>query len=138
VKLPRRGRRRAQERFDRLTAGEAVEVTCHLRRTSSRGWGPWIPGSLSLPASGTPQFVVADPLKRSLVSGRAGGSGPVPVESPGVLTRRAIRFRHEAFYGPEGDVIVLTTERHVSEIATEPAETDLIAQRLRSLGFDKI
>jgi len=108
-------------------------VTCHLRRTSSRGWGPWIPGSLSLPASGTPQFVVADPVKRSLVSGRAGGSGPVPVESPGVLTRRAIRFRGEAFYGPEGDVIVLTTERHVSEIATESTETDLIAQRLRSL-----
>ena len=35
-------------------------------------------------------------------------------------------------------MIVLTTERHVSEIATEPAETDLIAQRLRSLGFDRI
>jgi hypothetical protein len=114
-----------------------VDVVCHLRRTSSRGWGPWIHGELSLPASGTPQFVVADPLKRSLVSGRAGGSGPVPVEGPGALTTRRVRFKGEAFYGLDGDVIVLTTERHVSEIATEPAETDLVATRLRALGFDQ-
>ena len=112
-------------------------MSCHLRRTSSRGWGPWIPGALTLPASGTAQFVVADPLKRSLVSGRAGGSGPVPVEGPGKLTTRAVRFRGEAFYGLDGDVIVLTTERHVSELATEPAESDLIADRLRALGFDQ-
>ena len=111
-------------------------MTCHLRRTSSRGWGPWIPGELTLPASGIPQFVVADPLKRSLVSGRAGGSGPVPVEGPGTLATRVVRFRGEAFFGLDGDVIVLTTERHVSEIATEPSETDLIATRLKALGFD--
>jgi hypothetical protein len=113
-------------------------VSCHLRRTSSRGWGPWVPGELSLPASGTPQFVVADPPQRSLVSGRAGGSGPVPVEGPGNLSTRAIRFRHEAFYGPDGYMIVLTTERHVSELATEAVESDLIAQRLRTLGFDRL
>ena len=32
-------------------------------------------------------------------------------------------------------MIVLTTERHVSELATEPNDTDLIATRLRALGF---
>jgi hypothetical protein len=96
-----------------------------------------VEGELVLPASDPPSFVAGDPLQRSLVSGRAGGSGPVPVEGPGTLTTRAVRFRGEAFYGLDGDVIVLTTERHVSEIATEPPETDLIAARLRSLGFDR-
>jgi hypothetical protein len=137
VKLPRRGRRRSQLRHDQLAAGEAVEVPCHIRRTSSRGWGPWIAGQLTLPASGAAAFVADDPLKRSLVSGRAGGSGPVPVEGPGSLATRAVRFRGEAFYGIDGDMIVLTTERNVTELATEPPETDLIADRLRALGFDQ-
>jgi hypothetical protein len=134
--LPRRGRRRAQQRHDKLAAGEAVDVPCHIRRTSSRGWGPWVVGELALPAEGAASFVAADPLKRSLVSGRAGGSGPVPVEGPGALARRPVRFRGEAFYGIDGEVIVATTERHVTELATEPADTDLIATRLRALGFD--
>jgi hypothetical protein len=142
MKLPRRGRRRQQERHDLLAAGQAVEISCHLRRTSSRGWGPWVPGDLLLPspdsASGRPHFTVADPMKRALVSGRAGGSGPVPVEGPGALVTRPVRFRGEAYYGLDADVIVLTTERHVSEIATDPSETDLVAQRLRSLGFSRI
>jgi hypothetical protein len=137
VRLPRRGRRRAQQRHDKLAAGEAVEVPCHIRRTSSRGWGPWVVGELALPADGAPSFVAEDPLKRSLVSGRAGGSGPVPVEGPGAVARRPVRFRGEAFYGIDGEVIVLTTERNVTEIATEPDDTDLIATRLRSLGFDQ-
>jgi hypothetical protein len=136
VKLPGRGRRRAQQRHEQLAAGEAVEVPCHIRRTSSRGWGPWVEGQLVLPASDSPSFVAGDPLKRSLVSGRAGGSGPVPVEGPGAVTTRPVRFRGEAFYGIDGDVIVLTTERHVSELATEPYDTELITDRLRALGFD--
>jgi hypothetical protein len=94
-------------------------------------------GELALPAADPPSFVPEDPLKRSLVSGRAGGSGPVPVEGPGALSRRPVRFRGEAFYGIDGEVIVLTTERHVTEVATEPADTDLIATRLRTLGFDQ-
>ena len=117
-------------------------MVCHLRRTSSRGWGPWVPGELSLPSPGSgtahPQFTVADPMKRALVSGRAGGTGPVPVEGPGSLATRAVRFKGEAYYGLDADVIVLTTERHTSEIATDPSETDLVAQRLRSLGFSRI
>jgi hypothetical protein len=92
-------------------------------------------GELALPSEGAASFVAADPLKRSLVSGRAGGSGPVPVEGPGALARRPVRFRGEAFYGIDGEVIVLTTERQVTELATEPADTDLIATRLRALGF---
>jgi hypothetical protein len=92
-------------------------------------------GELVLPASDAASFVAADPLKRSLVSGRAGGTGPVPVEGPGALAMRPVRFRGEAFYGLDGDVIVLTTERHVSELATEPDDTELIAARLRELGF---
>ena len=110
-------------------------MPCHIRRTSSRGWGPWVAGGLVLPAQGASSFVPDDPLKRSLVSGRAGGSGPVPVDGPGALSRRAVRFRGEAFYGIDGEVIVLTTERNVSELATEPTDTDLIATRLRHLGF---
>jgi hypothetical protein len=101
-----------------------------------------VPGELSLPApgaaAGQPQFTAADPLKRALVSGRAGGTGPVPIDGPGALATRAVRFRGEAFYGLDADVIVLTTERHVSEIATDPEETDLVAQRLRSIGFSRI
>jgi hypothetical protein len=137
VKLPRRGRRRVQQRQEQLAAGEAVEVPCHLRRTSSRGWGPWVEGQLVLPApdEGSPSFVANDPLKRSLVSGRAGGTGPVPVDGPGTLATRAVRFKGEAFYGIDADVVVLTTERYLSEIATEPAETELVAERLRHLGF---
>ncbi|MBV9953437.1 MAG: hypothetical protein JO291_15895 [Acidimicrobiia bacterium] len=132
-----RGRRRVQERHDKLAAGEAVDVPCQIRRTSSRGWGPWVVGELALPATGPASFVAADPLKRSLVSGRAGGSGPVPVEGPGALARRAVRFRGEAFYGIDGEVIVLTTERNVTELATEPDDTELIATRLSALGFDQ-
>ena len=112
-------------------------MPCHIRRTSSRGWGPWIAGSLALPATGAATFVAEDPLKRSLVSGRAGGTGPVPVDGPGSLATRPVRFRGEAFYGIDGDVIVLTTERNVTELATEPAETELITTRLRALGFDR-
>ncbi len=144
MKVPGRGRHAVRSRHERLVAGMSVELPCRLRRTSARGWSPWVEGALELPARDATgeqaRFVAAVPAKASLISGRAGRTGPYVLRGPVRLTRRAVRFKTEAFYGEDAAVIVLTgdpdTKDSVSttEIALAPEDTDAVIDRLIALG----
>ena len=43
-------RRRERARRSRLAAGQSVALLGRMRRTTTRGWGPWTDGSLLLGA----------------------------------------------------------------------------------------
>ena len=52
---------------------------------------------------------------------------------------RPVRFRTEAFWGMEADIVVLTSERGTTELAVPQDLTDLVATRLRELfGLDDV
>ena len=56
-------RRERPDRQRRLDAGEPVELAARIRRTTTRGWGPWTDGALLLAArtGGKSRWRVADP-----------------------------------------------------------------------------
>ncbi len=43
---------------------------------------------------------------------------------------RPARFREEAFYGPDTDIVVVTAERSVTEFCVPPEEVDEVSDRL--------
>ena len=145
MKVPGRGRRAERGRHELLAAGDAVELPCRVRRTSARGWSPWIVGILQLPTAGdlggTTSFVADVPAQASLISGRAGRTGPLVLRGPVRLIRRRVRFKTEAFYGMDGLVIVLTGDPDLkdsttaTEIALPIEVTDQVVERLTSLGI---
>ena len=144
MKVPGRGRRAERSRHEQLAAGDAVELPTRLRRTSARGWSPWITGLLRLPAVGShgahATFVADIPAQASLVSGRAGRTGPLVLRGPVQLSRRRVRFKTEAFHGLDALLIVLTGDPDLKEAttATEIAlpldEVDPVIDRLIALG----
>ncbi|HEU5153044.1 MAG TPA: hypothetical protein VFU19_21300 [Iamia sp.] len=136
-KSPRiRGRRAKRElavRRTRLAAGEPVALPCKARRTTPRGWAAWVDGRLRLPsaAGGEASFVVDDPSEVALVTRQ--GQAPVTFEPPHEVTVRPVRYKTEAFHGSDAEIIVVTTERRVVEIALPPAEVEDVARRLAQL-----
>jgi hypothetical protein len=129
----RRGRREAAARLELLSAGEAVDLPCLLRRTTSRGWGEWTEGRIRLPGPTTtaaPDFVADDPTEVALVTRR--GEAPVVLEPPLDVTVRPVRYRAEAFHGAESEILVVTSPRRVVEIALPTTEVELVGRRLAS------
>jgi len=138
-KSPRfRGRRAKREiavRRQRLDAGEPVALPCKARRTTSRGWAAWVDGRLRLPADGDrvgeASFVVDDPTEVALVTRQ--GQTPVTFEPPHEVTVRPVRYKTEAFHGSDAEIIVVTSERRVVELALPAGEVEPVARRLAAL-----
>ena len=125
--------------------GDAVELPGRVRRTSARGWSPWIVGVLKLPTQGdvggTVSFVADVPAQASLIFGRAGRTGPLVLRGPVRLSQRRVRFKTEAFYGMDAMVLVLTGDPDLkdsttaTEIALPADEVGAVVSRLQSLGI---
>lgn len=137
-KSPRlRGRRAKRElavRRQRLAAGEPVALPGKARRTTSRGWAAWVDGRLRLPSSagGVASFVVDDPTEVALVTRQ--GQAPVSLDPPHEISVRPVRYKNEAFHGSDAEIIVVTSERRVVELAVSPGDVELVARRLAQLG----
>ena len=128
-----RSRRRRDERRRALVRGEAISIDCRLRRTSARGWGPWTDAVLSLGAlpDGVVRWHVDDPVAVGLPAIRGAiDAGFVDIDE---VWQRPVRFQTEAFWGMEGEIVVLHAERTTTELACEPAFTHPVADRLRDL-----
>lgn len=97
--------------------GEHAELDCLLRRTSARGWGPWTDAILNigpLPA-GAVSWHVADPVAVGLPNKLGSVDADfVDVEEIGL---RPVRFRTEAFWGLDGDIIVIEEDVPTTELA---------------------
>lgn len=125
-----RRKRAAAELLRQLGEGEPVTLSGSLRRTSPRGWGPWTPAEIHLGADAAAgaMWHVDDPL----AVGFAPGRGPVDVAfaSVGAVWTRPVRFRTEAFWGLDAEIIVVEGERSTVELALDPAHTQLAVERL--------
>lgn len=134
-RLPwRQGRRRWEPRQALLIGGEAVELPCKGRRTTSRGWGMWADGRLHLPGpdGGRAAFVVDDPTQVALVTRH--GQAPVVLDPPFDVALRPVRYRAEAFPGMAADIVAVTSAQRVLEIALPPGEVAPAVRRLSALG----
>jgi hypothetical protein len=115
-----------------LQAGDDVAVPCHLRRMSSRGWGPWIEGWLRLqpPGVGSASWRADDPAEVALVQSH--GERPVWVRDAVRIEERPVRYKAEAFYRDATDIVVYATERTQMELACTGSELPVVLARLRA------
>ena len=132
-------RRQRDARRRALLDGEPVAVSGRLRRTSARGWGAWTDTVVSLgpPPDGPARWRVDDPIAVGLPSTH----GPVSATfiEIGEVYVRPVRFRTEAFWGMDADIVVLTSERGTTELAFPQDLTAPVAARLRELfGLDDV
>ncbi|MCB0976261.1 MAG: hypothetical protein KDB02_02270 [Acidimicrobiales bacterium] len=125
-----RGRPGRRDLRNQLVGGEHVELDVQLRRTSARGWGPWTDGIVILgPMPASPvSWHVEDPVAVGLSSTR----GPVSADFEAIdrVVARPVRFRTEAFWGLDAEIIVLHSERATTEIAMPPELTGPAIDRL--------
>ena len=130
----RRARRELAVRRSRLAAGEPVALPCKARRTTSRGWAGWVDGRLRLPGvgGGEASFVVDDPTEVALVTRQ--GQAPVTFEPPYEVAVRPVRYKTEAFHGADAEIIVVTSERRVVELALPGVDVEPVARRLVQLA----
>ncbi len=130
----RRARRERAARIEALGVGEAVEVPCRARRTTSRGWGSWVDGTLRIPGpdGGEATFVVDDPSEVALVTRQ--GEAPVALEPPLEVHLREVRYKAESFFGGDAEIIVVTSPRRTLEIALPSDEVEPVVRRLSQLG----
>lgn len=112
-----------------------MALPCKARRTTPRGWGEWVDGTLELPPVGGPgeaRFVPDDPTSVALVTRQ--GAAPVVMAPPLDVSVRPVRYRAEAFHGQDAEVVVVSTERRVVELALPPEELESAARRLSELA----
>lgn len=133
-----RARRRREDVRRRLLRGDAVVVPARLRRTSSRGWGAWTDVTIELGAlpGGAVNWRAEDPIAVGLPS----TNGPVEEEVVDVddVWSRDIRFRSEAFWGMDGEIIVLHSDLGITEVAVPVAISQPLLDRLGAvLGIDR-
>lgn len=104
-----------------------------LRRTSARGWGAWTPATVRLPAvgAGTPTWEVDDPVAVGYAATNDGVALPFGAVADVYL--RAVRFRTEAFWGMENDIVVVVAEDGTIEVAVPPGDAEALAERLQAL-----
>ena len=123
-------RRERHDRQRRLDAGEPVELAARIRRTTTRGWGPWTDGALLLAAraGGKSRWWVADPTAIGLTADQ--DSDARDFDDVERVTLRDVRFREEAFYGQGGSIIVVSANRSTMEIALPPSQTGEALVRL--------
>lgn len=107
-------------------------MAAKLRRTSARGWGAWTDATLAFGPSphGAVRWHVEDPIAVGLPATR----GPVTVTLVEIdeVWSRAVRFRTEAFFGMEADIVVLASERGTVELALAADLTGPAMDRLRT------
>jgi hypothetical protein len=77
------------------------------------------------------EWDVADPQAVGLKPSRA--SRTVVVAGVVSVELRKVRFREEAFEGMDAEIVVVTTERHVTEFAFPVEETEEVYRRLDAL-----
>lgn len=128
-----RAKRERAEQLLRLELGEPVVQAASMRRTSSRGWGPWTDVELHLgagPDEGA-WWHAEDPL----AVGFAPARGPVDVAIAAVTSVwcRPVRFSTEAFFGMDAEIVVVEGERTTLEFALDPDLTGPVAARLAHL-----
>ena len=137
---PLRGRfggeqRRHEATHRALLRGDGIDLPCRLRRTSARGWGPWIDAVLALGAlpDGEARWRVADPVAVGFPITR----GPIDLTFTEVteVFLRPVRFQTEAFYGKAGEIVVLAADRGTIEVALRPEHAGPVAVRLDELLF---
>jgi hypothetical protein len=120
-----------------LSRGDALALPCQLRRTSSRGWGPWTDADLDLGAlpDGDARWRVADPVTVGYPILR----GPVdqPFEEVTDVLLRAVRFPSEAFYGMAAEIVVVVADHSTMEIALPAGQGGPTASRLQELLLDR-
>jgi hypothetical protein len=128
----RRGRDDGALRAE-LSRGGPVRVPCRLRRTSARGWGPWTEGVVVLGAvpDGEARWTTDDPVAVGFASTNT--SVDLPFEEVSDVYLRSVRFRTEAFWGMENDIVVVASERGTVEVAVTPGDAEAVASRIDEL-----
>ncbi len=108
-----------------------MALGCRLRRTSARGWGAWTDAVVTVGAGpeGRVAWHADDPIAVGLPSTR----GPVDATFTEIddVWARAVRFRTEAFWGMDAEIVVLTAERATTELALPPELSGPAIDRLR-------
>jgi hypothetical protein len=128
-----RGRRDDGALRAELSRGGPVRVPCRLRRTSARGWGPWTEGVVVLGAvpDGEARWTTDDPVAVGFASTNA--HVDLPFEEVSDVYLRSVRFRTEAFWGMENDIVVVASERGTVEVAVTPGDAEAVAARIDEL-----
>ena len=128
-----RGRQQPDDVAGQLRGGHPVTVACRLRRTSARGWGPWAEATLTLgtPPSGEARWSTDDAVAVGFAS--TNERVELPFEEVTDVFLRDVRFRTEAFWGMEGAIVVVASDRGTIELAVPPAQTEALAARLVDL-----
>jgi hypothetical protein len=108
-------------------------VVGRLRRTSARGWGPWTPGAIWLPAPGldVPTWSADDAVAVGFAS--TNERVVLPFEAVSDVYLRQVRFRTEAFWGMDNDIVVVVAEPATMEVAVAPGDAEAVAARLGAL-----
>lgn len=117
----------------KLSQGGPVRVPCRLRRTSARGWGPWTEGSVVLGAlpDGEARWTTDDAVAVGFASTNT--HVDLPFEEVSDVYLRSVRFRTEAFWGMENDIVVVVSERGTVEVAVTPGDAEAVAARIDEL-----
>jgi len=108
-------------------------VRCRLRRTSARGWGAWAHAELLLgarPGDGA-RWSTADAIAVGFAS--TNERVDLPFEEVTDVYLREVRFRTEAFWGMDNDIVVVASGRGTIELAVAPGDAEALATRLESL-----
>lgn len=133
------GRRSRDARRGALLRGAEVVLEGRLRRTSARGWGPWTDVVLSLGSApdGPVSWHADDPVAVGLPATR----GPVDATFTDIddVWPRPVRFRTEAFWGMDGEIVVVTAEGATTELALPGPVTAPFVERVREqLGLEPL
>ncbi len=133
MRLPAPFRSERVARLGALSRGSMVRVPCRLRRTSARGWGAWTEAELVL--GGLPDGEARWRCQDPVAVGFPATKGPVDLAFDEVtdVWLRSIRFQTEAFYGREGEIVTVESERGTVEVALSAPETGPVAERLHQL-----
>jgi len=117
----------------KLSQGGPVRVPCRLRRTSARGPGPWTEAALQLGAvpDGEARWLTDDAVAVGFSS--TNPTVDLPFEEVSDVYLRTVRFRTEAFWGMENDIVVVASERGTIEVAVTPGDAEALAARLAEL-----
>ena len=116
-----------------LSRGGAVAAPCRLRRTSARGWGPWTTAELALGPvpGGEARWSTDDAVSVGFAS--TNERIDLPFTDVTHVHLRSVRFRTEAFWGMDADIVVVASERGTIEVAVPPGDAEAVAARLEDL-----
>ena len=116
-----------------LSQGGPVRVPCRLRRTSARGWGPWTEAVVVLGAvpDGEARWSTDDAVAVGFAS--TNRNVDLPFEEVSDVYLRSVRFRTEAFWGMDNDIVVVVSERGTIEVAVTPGDAEAVAARIAEL-----